>query len=102
MVILHNANVGTWGANSRAFFSDKDDIRIDAKGDMVGYTPFTGKQDVEFSVKGSGKVFDFASGKEMTLADGKGKAEILPGGGTMLFIGTQQEFDRLKAAAEVK
>ncbi len=102
VVILHNANVGTWGANSKTFFSGKEDIRVDVKGDLVGYTPFTGKQEVEFSVKGSGKVFDFATGKEMTLTDGKGKAEILPGGGTMVFIGTQQEFDRLKAAAAVK
>ena len=96
-VILHNANVGTWGANSRTFFKDSDDIRIDENANLIGYTPFTGKQDVEFSVKGSGPVFDFATGEEIKLSDGKGKTGILPGGGTVLFIGSRQEFERLKA-----
>ena len=50
----------------------------------------------------SEKVFDFASGKELELTDGKGKTKIIPGGGTFLFIGTKQEFDRLKKAAAVK
>ena len=96
-VILHNANVGAWGANSRTFFKDSDDIRIDENGNLTGYTPFTGKQDVEFSVKGSDPVFDFASGREIELSDGKGKTGILPGGGTVLFIGSRQEFERVKA-----
>ena len=52
---------------------------------------------MEFSVKGSDPVFDFASGREIKLSDGKGKAEILPGGGTVLFIGSRQEFERVKA-----
>ena len=102
VVVLYNANVGAWGANSRAFFSDKDDIRVDVNGDMIGYKPFTAKAEAEFTVKGGGKVFDFASGQEMKLSGGKGKTGLLPGGGTMLFIGTQQEFDRLKKAAAVK
>ena len=102
VVVLHNANVGVWGANSRHFFTVKDNIRVDDKADLVGYKPFTEKAEAEFSVTGSGKVFDFASGQELKLTDGKGKAAILPGGGTMLFIGTQQEFDRLKTAAAVK
>ena len=99
VVVLHNANVGTWGANSKAFFSDDDDIRVDDNATLLGYTPFTAKAEAEFTVKSAGKVFDFATGREIELVDGKGKTEILPGGGTMLFIGTQQEFDRLKAAA---
>ena len=97
VVILHNANVGAWGHDSRSFFKDSDDIRIDENGNLTGYTPFTGKQEVEFSVKGSAPVFDFASGKEIELSNGKGKTGILPGGGTVLFIGSRQEFERVKA-----
>ena len=102
VVVLHNANIGSWGGNSKAFFSDKDNIRIDNNGVLLGYTPFKAKADVEFSVNASEKVFDFASGKELELTDGKGKTKIIPGGGTFLFIGTKQEFDRLKKAAAVK
>ena len=99
VVVLHNANVGTWGQGSQSFFRDGDDIRIDEDGNLVGYTPFSGTQEAEFSVKGTDPVFDFASGREIKLSDGKGKVEILPGGGTVLFIGTKKEFERLKESS---
>ncbi|MBQ9336915.1 MAG: hypothetical protein IJS14_06435 [Lentisphaeria bacterium] len=99
VIVLQNANVGTWGAKSSGFFSDKDDIRVNDNGDLIGYTPFKDKRTAEFTVTGSDPVFDFASGQEIKLDGGKGKVELLPGGGTMLFIGTQEEFGKLKTAA---
>ncbi|MBQ9336918.1 MAG: hypothetical protein IJS14_06450 [Lentisphaeria bacterium] len=101
IVVIHNANVGTWGANSKVFFSDKDDIRVDGNGDLVGYTPFTGRKPVEFTCDGKDEVFDFATGKKLELNTGKGTVELLPGGGTVLFLGTAQDLAKLQNMAKV-
>lgn len=96
VVVLHSANVGTWPEGSRNWFPEKANIRIDQYGELVGYQPATGLQQAEFTLNGEGTVFDYATGKEIPLTDGKGHVELLPGGGTMLFIGTRQEFEKLK------
>ena len=40
VVVINNANVGSWGANSRYFFNKNDNIKIDAQGNLIGYKPF--------------------------------------------------------------
>ena len=102
IVVIHNADVGSWGKNSPVMFDENSDIRIDSHGNLVGYTPFTEPRKVEFTCSAKASVFDFASGRQLEMKDSKGTVEILPGGGTMLFVGTRQEFERLKKAAAVK
>ena len=102
IIVIHNADVGSWGKNSPVMFDENSDIKVDSHGNLVGYKPFTSPRKVDFTCSAKAAVFDFATGRQLELKDGKGTVEILPGGGTMLFVGSRQEFDRLKKAAAVK
>ena len=101
VVIIHNANVGSWPGN-RGIFAENDNIKIDKNGNLCGYVPLVKVQAAEFKVKlASGeKVFDWKSGNEIQIKGNQGTVELLPGGGTMLFIGTPQEFQKLQQAAK--
>lgn len=95
-VVIHNADVGTWGANSRYFFNEKDDIKIDALGNLKGYIPLTQPAKAEFAlVNKQDKVFDFITGKQIPTVDGKGSVSIIPGGGRIIFVGTENEFKKI-------
>ncbi|MBQ9771481.1 MAG: hypothetical protein IJW23_06620 [Lentisphaeria bacterium] len=97
-IVIHNANVGTWGANSRFFFNENDDIRIDALGNLASYKPFTEPAKVEFTLQDPNiPVFDFKTGKQIPVNAGKGFVEIAPGGGIILFAGSAQEFNKIRA-----
>ncbi|HRU06447.1 MAG TPA: hypothetical protein P5137_11820, partial [Candidatus Brocadiia bacterium] len=92
VIVLHNANVGTWPEGSRYFFKETDDIRIDDKGDMVGYTPYRDPAPVKFTIpeamtQAAGKVegvFDLATGEEIKPADGAYVAPVKPGSGRLV------------------
>ena len=99
--VIHNANVGTWGANSRYFFNEDDDIKIDKEGHIASYKPLTAPMNVEFKLKNpADEVFDFRSGKKINIVNGKGTVEIIPGGGVILFAGTAQEFQKIFSAVK--
>ena len=95
-IVIHNANVGTWGARSRYFFLETDNIKIDSEGKLSGYKPFTNPLAVEFTLKDPQvTVFDFKTGKQIPTKDGKGTVLIGPGSGVILFAGTLQEFNKI-------
>ena len=95
-VVIHNANVGTWGANSRYFFKEDDDIKLDGEGRIIGYKPFTEPFSVDFTLSNpTDKVFDFKTGKEIPTVNCKGTVPVAPGGGVILFVGTEKEFKSL-------
>ena len=97
-IVIHNANVGTWGARSRHFFLEKDDIKIDSEGNLIGYKPFKEPVAVEFTLKDpSVAVFDFKTGKQIPTKDGKGSVLVGPGSGVILFAGTLQEFNAIRS-----
>ena len=98
-VVIHNANVGTWGANSRYFYKETDDIKVDALGFISSYKPHTAPFDVEFTLQDPGTpVFDFKTGKRVAIKDGKGVVKVAPGGGVILFAGSAAEFQKIRAA----
>ena len=100
IIVIHNGNTGKWPANSRYFLQDNDDIRIDDEGNMVGYIPFKDPMKVSFSVsdKGeTGNVYDLASGQVINPDNGKYTIEILPGSGSLIYIGTKENAQRISA-----
>jgi hypothetical protein len=98
-VVIHNANVGTWGANSRYFYKETDDIKVDALGFISSYKPHTAPFDVEFTLQDPNTpVFDFKTGKRVAIKDGKGVVKVAPGGGVILFAGSAAEFQKIRAA----
>ena len=98
-IVIHNANVGTWGANSRYFFKEDDDIKVDAQGNIASYKPFTTPAKVEFTLKDpKDSVFDFKTGKKIPTVNGKGTVDVAPGGGVILFVGSAQEFNKICSA----
>ncbi|MHB9139077.1 MAG: hypothetical protein ACYC4Q_06715 [Victivallaceae bacterium] len=100
IVVIHNGNTGKWPADSRAFFKDEDDIRIDDEGNMVGYVPFKDPMKVSFSVSGKDEkedVYDLASGLAIKPDNGKYAVEILPGSGTMIYIGSKENAQKISA-----
>ena len=100
-IVIHNANVGTWGANSHYFFNEEDDIKVDARGNIAGYKPFTQPAMVEFTLKDpKSEVYDFKTGKQIPVKDGKGTIAVDPGSGVILFAGNVQEFNKIRAAMQ--
>ena len=101
VVVIHNANVGSWPGN-RGIFAENDNIQIDKNGNLCGYVPLVKAQKAEIKVNlaAGDKVFDWKSGKEIQIKDNRVTVELLPGGGTMLFIGTPQEFHKLQQTAK--
>ena len=95
-VVIHNANVGDWGAGSRYFFNENDDIKIDEQGNMTDYKPFTQPARVEFDlVNKQDQVFDFITGEQIPTIAGKGSVAINPGGGKIIFVGSGDEFRKI-------
>lgn len=98
-IVIHNANVGTWGANSRYFFQENDDIKTDAEGHIISYKPLTGTAAIEFTLKDpKTTVFDFKTGKQISVNSGKGIVNVAPGSGVILFAGSAAEFNKIRAA----
>lgn len=98
ILVIHNGNTGIWPSNSKYFFGDEDDIRIDDEGNMMGYIPFKDPMKVSFTVPGEvvkELVCDLASGKVINAEDGKYSTDILPGSGTLIYIGTKENAQRV-------
>ncbi len=103
VIVLHNADVGTWPCNSKYFFSDQDTVRIDKTGNLVGYQPKKTPAKVSFTVKTTPVeyVFSFADGKKLNAENGCYSLEIAPGSGTFIFAGTETEFKKLLSEIRV-
>jgi hypothetical protein len=98
IVVIQNSNVGTWPGNSAQFFKDSDDVRIDDDGNLVGYQPAGQPLEVHFTVKdGKADVFDVRTGAKLPQSGGKYTARVGPGSGILVFIGTEQAAQALRA-----
>lgn len=98
IVVLHNAEVGTWPGNSARFFKDTDDVRIDNDGNLVGYEAARGPREVQFTLSEAPKdaaVYNLADGKKLESAGGRYTVAVGPGSGTLLFIGNEREMKTL-------
>ena len=49
---------------------------------------------------GADKVFDFKTGKEISVVAGKGKISVIPGGGVIIFAGTEDEFNKIYSSVK--
>lgn len=89
VIVLHNANIGTWPGGSGNFFKDSDDVYIDNEGNLTGYEGFDAPLDVHFTLKNESgpAVFDVKTGQQLTATNAQFKTSILPGSGVLLFIG---------------
>lgn len=118
VVVLHNANVGSWPPDSgREFkdsdvvadrnlvgswrqFKDDDPIYIDDDGNLIGYVPLKAPLKFQFSLKndvpGNQKVFDLRTGQEITKQGAGYDLSIEPGSGRLVFIGSQAEAQKLQ------
>ena len=98
-IVIHNANVGTWGKRTPVVFSENDDIKIDAQGNMISYVPLKAPAKVEFTLKNAkDTVFDFKTGKKIPTVNGKGSVDVAPGSGVILFAGSAQDFNKIRSA----
>ena len=97
VVVLHNANIGTWSGNSAQFFKDSDDVRIDDEGNLLGYKAFDKPLDVRFTLKDKNAgIYDVRTAKKLTATNAQYSVSIAPGSGTLLFIGSEAEALRMR------
>ena len=99
VVVIYNANIGTWPGGSAATFKDSDDVRIDDDGNLVGYKPFDQPLPVHFSLKNAAAnagVYDVKTGSSLTPTDSQYTVKIAPGSGDIIFIGSQEEMHTLR------
>lgn len=107
VVVIHNANVGRWPADSRHFFREDDEIQIDDAGNLVGFVPLKDATAVHFTLQKTGaagdaraqEVIDLRTG-EPVAADKAGgyQVSIGPGSGTLIYVGSAEGVRRLKVA----
>jgi hypothetical protein len=101
VIVIHNANVGTWsGGTSKRWLSPKDDFRIDRKGNLIGYHPFTKPRKCNFTVNqeilSSGKkLYNIGTGKMITGSGNQFTVNIMPGSGEFIFIGFPQDAKKI-------
>jgi hypothetical protein len=93
--------VGTWsGGTSKRWLSPKDDFRIDRKGNLIGYHPFTKPRKCNFTVNqeilSSGKkLYNIGTGKMITGSGNQFTVNIMPGSGEFIFIGFPQDAKKI-------
>jgi len=98
ILVLHNANVGTWPGNSHYVFKEDDRIYINDEGELEGYQPFREPLSVRFfigeklaektdSIDG---LFDLVARQKITGKDGRYSVPVKPGSGLLLFFGTNE------------
>ncbi|MDD5599844.1 MAG: hypothetical protein PHV82_18015, partial [Victivallaceae bacterium] len=89
IVVLHNANVGTWPR----------ELKVDDVGNLIGYEAYTQPAIVEFTIANNeetGKaVYDILTGKEIVKNEGKYQVPIMPGSGRLIYIGSAAEAELL-------
>ncbi len=97
IIVMQNANVGIWPAESRTMFKDDDPIQIDNDGNLVGYVALTEPTEVRFSLTemetGQG-VYDLKTGEEIS-GEGGYKVTIAPGSGVLLYFGSKEDAKKL-------
>jgi len=93
IVVLHNAEVGTW--------PDNDKIYIDSKGNLKDYKPFTDAVTALCEIapaRGEG-VYDLVDGGEIKESEQDFNfvypIKIPPGSGKFIFVGTKEQFLKL-------
>ncbi len=99
IIVLHNANVGTWPHNSRYFFKESDQIVIDEDGNLVDYQALTEPMEFVFQItemRADDRVYDLATGSEVIAKEGDYSIPVAPGGGRLLFIGSEKESRKLQ------
>jgi len=98
VVVIYNANIGAWPGGSAPFFKDSDDVRIDNEGNLEGYQAFTKPMDIAFKLKEEKTptgIFDLKSGKQLQPQKSIFTVPIMPGSGTLLFLGSDNEAKKL-------
>ncbi len=98
VIVLHNANVGTWPANSANFFKDTDPIYIDDDGNLVGYKAFHNEMVVNCNITAQANgtyLFDIVSFKQLPSHNGAYTTSIKPGSGKLLYFGNEEDARKL-------
>lgn len=93
IVALVNTVIGQWNGSNKNWLADSDNYRLDANGEILSqdYQPFTTPEDISLST--SENVYDLETGESIT------SLTLRPGGGKLLFVGTQTELDEIRNAS---
>jgi len=95
MVVLMNADVGTW-ANNSTYWLDEELYRIDENGDVFAedYTPKTTERSIELTNVIGSSMYDLETGN--LIGTSTGSVSIYPGKGKLIFIGSEAELNSLR------
>lgn len=100
VIVIHNANVGTWPGDNRVMFRDDDPIAIDDEGNLVGYEPLTHSMTIHIApseeATEQSKIYDIRSGQELGRDDEGYKVEVMPGSGVLLFLGSSEDAEAVR------
>ncbi len=105
VVVVHNADVGTWPGESRNFFLDSDPIYIDDNGNLVDYKPHTEPAKVVLTPKEvcacnqnfcTCAIYALDSKTTLTKRADEYILDVLPGSGTLIFVGPGDEAWQLR------
>lgn len=93
LVVLVNTVIGQWNGSNKDWLQDSDNYRIDSNGEVVtqDYQAFTSPEIVSISTNEA--VYDLETGELIN------EVSIRPGGGRLLFVGTEEELNRLRNAS---
>ena len=94
VTVICNVKVGTWPNGSRYMFKPGDKVKIRDDGELDGYVPRKGEDEIQFEAKleKGESAWRLDTGKELSDR----KVGVKPGSGIMIFTGTPDEFEKLK------
>lgn len=99
IVVIHNANVGTWPYNNKYFFDKDDNVKIDSEGNLMGYAPYNKPLEISFTTQRDDTqlaIYNLANGEKIIKGNGVYQISIMPGSGQFIYIGYSDEFASLR------
>jgi hypothetical protein len=100
IIVFTNFNVGTWPFQKNNYFAknNSQSVKIDNHGNLIGYKAYTSPLKTKFIIRyiqSPFKVYDLRNGKEIQATNGKYKISILPGSGQFVYIGNDEDMNKL-------
>ena len=101
IIVLVNTDVGSWNGGKRKYLKKGDFFKLTADGILKGYVPEKSEKIFTFTIDSKNqdeKLWDIENDKILTKSTkGDYTVSIKPGGGVFLFLGTSNNYKKIKS-----
>ncbi len=103
LLLLVNSDIGTWPCQGHEPFLEDDPVRVDDEGNLDGFVPFVKAREVHFSMTEASAIHDLKTSATIhPSVDNIWTVSIEPGSAALLFVGSDEEAERLRMSCSPK